>query len=296
MPQADKFPIRITPHQREALISCTQLKGKIKDRLKTAPDGPRLFEFTKKELDHMVDELGQAAVFAPHPYKKRVVAVHKKVADMLDELQFEASGIERPKRRRRPPKKSDLLFQFKITLIDSEPPIWRRIQVEDGTLGDLHECIQAAMGWENCHLHQFTIDGERYGVPSPDGLNLGLEMIDEDGFRLSGSLPTSGKRTRWFYEYDFGDGWRHEVLFEGYPPIEQGETYPLCVEGERACPPEDVGGIWGYAEFLEALADPKHEEHEHYMEWAGPFDPDEFDVREATKAMQRGLPDWRRWR
>ena len=94
---AEKYPIKITPHQREALISCTRLKGKIKDRLKDAPEGPQVIEFSKKELDHMHDELGQAAVFAPSPYKKRVVAVQKKVTDILDELQLEAFGIERPK-------------------------------------------------------------------------------------------------------------------------------------------------------------------------------------------------------
>ena len=76
---------------------------------------------------------------------------------------------------------------------------------------------------------------------------------------------------------------------------EKGGRYPICVEGERSCPPEDVGGVWGYSEFLEAVADPKHEQHEEFKEWAGPFDPEEFDAAKSTKAMQRGLPDWRRY-
>ena len=100
------------------------------------------------------------------------------------------------------------------------------------------------------------------------------------------------KRFQFTYEYDFGDCWKHEVLFEGCLKAEKGGRYPLCVEGERACPPEDVGGIGGYEEFLEALADPKHEQHDDFVEWAGEFDPEMFDVEKTTKLMWRGLPLW----
>ncbi len=293
--QTEMYPIKITPLQREALISCTQLKAVIKRRLKEADEGSQVIEFSKKELDHMGDELGQAAVFAPSPYKKRIVAVQKKVADILDELQLEAFGIKQPKKRRRPANKSDLLFQFKITLLDIQPPIWRRIQIRDCTLGDLHEHIQTAMGWLNCHLHQFRIDGERYGPQLSDDFDLGMELIDEDSVPLSGLLPKSGKKTRWAYEYDFGDGWRHEVAFEGYPPVEKGMKFPMCLEGERACPPEDIGGTWGFADYLEALADPKHEQHEELLEWRGPFNPEELNAKKVTREMRRGLPDWRQY-
>ena len=281
------YPIRVTSHQREALICSTRLRGKIKDRLNEAGENTQVIEFSKQELDHMLDELAQAAAFAPHPYKKRVVAVYTKVADILDELQLEALGIERPQKRRRPSSGSDLLFQFRITLVGASPSIWRVIQVRDGTLGDLHEYIQLAMGWGCYHLHQFIIDGERYGPTSPDDLDFGPEMIDEDDVTLSGLLPKSGKRVRWTYEYDFGDEWRHEVLFEGYPPVQRGTRYPVCLGGERACPPEDVGGIWGYAEFLDALTDPNHEQHEDFLHWSGPFDPEEFDVQRVTREMRR---------
>jgi len=233
-------------------------------------------------------------VYAPGPYKKRVVAVQKKVHDILDEARLVEADVKQPKKRRRPASKSDLLFQFKITLHDIKPVIWRRIQVRDCTLGDLHDHIQAAFGWWNYHMHQFEIDGERYGPPSPDGLDFGLEMIDEDGVRLSDLLPKSGKRAKWMYEYDFGDGWRHEIVFEGYPSIDKKTKYPICVEGERACPPEDCGGPWGYVEYLEAMADPDHERHEELMEWRGPFDPEDFDSKKATKALKKKLPDLRR--
>ena len=148
--------------------------------------------------------------------------------------------------------------------------------------------------WTNSHLHQFEIDGERYGD---------LELLD-DGFqdfrcvdsritKISEIVPNSGKPFSFLYEYDFGDGWEHEVLFEGCIRAEKGQRYPICIEGERACPPEDVGGVWSYAEYLEALTDPEHEQHEDFLEWAGPFDPEKFDAKEATKEIRRGVLNWR---
>ena len=189
---------------------------------------------------------------------------------------------------------SERLYQFKITLNDSKPPIWRRIQVKNGTLDKLHERIQTAMGWTNSHLHEFEIDGERYGDPEllDDGFE-DFDCVDSTVTKISEIVPKNGKRFQFLYEYDFGDGWSHEVLFEGCLRAEKGRRYPMCIEGERACPPEDVGGIWGYSDYLEALADPKHEQHEEFLEWRGPCDPDKFDAAKATKMMRRGLPDWR---
>jgi len=189
---------------------------------------------------------------------------------------------------------TDQVFQFKITLKDSKPPIWRRIQVQDGTLDELHEHIQTAMGWTNSHLHQFEIDGQRYGDPQllDDGF-LDFDCVDSTVTKISDVVPTDGRRFRLLYEYDFGDGWLHEVLFEGCTPAEPGQRYPMCVKGRRACPPEDVGGVWGYEEFLQALSDPNHERHAALLEWSGPFDPDAFDADEATQRMWSGLPAWR---
>ena len=187
--------------------------------------------------------------------------------------------------KRRSASETVLLFQFKITLHESNPPIWRRIQVPDCTLADLHELIQAAMGWENCHLHQFIVSDVRYGIPDPE---LGLE--NENKVRLSQIVPESGTPFRFRYKYDFGDGWLHDILFEDCPPHDVGQKYPLCLEGSRACPPEDVGGLWGYAEFLEAIADPKHEQHDELLEWiGGKFDPGKFDAKAATTAMRKAV-------
>ena len=106
-------------------------------------------------------------------------------------------------------------------------------------------------------------------------------------------MPKSGKRLRFEYEYDFGDSWHHEVVFEGCLRAERGGRYPVCVEGARACSPEDVGGTPGYQEYLEAMAEPDHERHDEFMGWRGSFDPEAFDPVKATKRMKRGLPDWR---
>jgi len=184
------------------------------------------------------------------------------------------------------------VFQIKITLQGIEPLIWRRIQVKDCTLDKLHEHIQTAMGWTNSHLHHFRINDQLYGDPM-----LMEENFEDRGYedstttKLSDVLPESGKRFRFKYEYDFGDSWEHEILVEGSLPAEKGTRYPLCVEGERACPPEDVGGSYGYQEYLEALADPNHERHEELMEWGGPFDPEKFNAQAASKRMRQGLPE-----
>ncbi len=188
------------------------------------------------------------------------------------------------------------LYQFRIALNESDPPIWRRIQIKDCTLDRLHEHIQTSMGWTNSHLHQFEINGERYGDPEllDDGF-ADFHCVDSTVTKISQVVPKNGNRFRFLYEYDFGDGWEHEVLFEGCLRAEKGVRYPLCLEGERSCPPEDVGGVWGYSEFLEALADSSHESYDDYKAWVGDFDPEAFDAERATKAMRRGLPDWRQY-
>jgi Plasmid pRiA4b ORF-3-like protein len=197
-------------------------------------------------------------------------------------------GSHKPKQVAKKPSrtdKSDLLFQFKITLLEIKPPIWRRVQIPDCTLAVLHELIQAAMGWENCHLHRFIIKDVGYGEPDPD---LGLK--DEAKVLLSKIIPKSGNRFRFRYEYDFGDSWIHDIVFESHSPNDLGQNYPLCLVGSRACPPEDCGGPWNYEDFLEAIADPKHERHVEVMDWlGGRFDPEEFNSKTATKAMMKAV-------
>ena len=193
-------------------------------------------------------------------------------------------------------KPTDTVYQFKLTLLGAKPPIWRRIQVKDCTLDMLHEHIQTSMGWTNSHLHHFRLGEQLYGDPM-----LMEETMEEMGYddstttTLNDIVPKTGKQFRFVYEYDFGDGWEHDVLFEGCPPVDPTAKYPWCLEGERACPPEDCGGVWGYADFLKAIGNKMHEQHEEMLEWiGGRFDSEDFDPVAATKAMKKGLPDWRR--
>ena len=117
--------------------------------------------------------------------------------------------------------------------------------------------------------------------------------MDSTCTNISEITPKSGERLRFRYEYDFGDGWEHEILFEGCPEKEPGQKYPLCLEGALACPPDDVGGISGYYRFLQARANPAHESHAEYIRWGGKFDPNTFDAKQATQSMIKGLPNWR---
>ena len=184
------------------------------------------------------------------------------------------------------------LYQFKITLLGIEPTIWRRIQITECSFDKLHEHIQTAMGWTNSHLHLFDIKGKHCG--DPELLGEGFEYVDSTRTLLSDLLPEDRTRLAFSYTYDFGDGWEHEVLFEGCPPLDPKAKYPLCLEGERACPPEDCGGVGGYVEFLEALSDEQHEDHEDMLEWiSGKFDSEAFDPAAATKRMKKVLPNWR---
>lgn len=180
------------------------------------------------------------------------------------------------------------IHQLKVTLLGVHPPIWRRLLVgSDTTLSELHAIVQEAMGWEDCHLHAFEVAGRTFGRP-----DLELRMDDESGIAL-GEIVQSGV-FRFGYEYDFGDGWEHELVVEGSVSGEAVGRVPRVVAGRRACPPEDCGGMWGYAELLEVLDDPEDPEHVEKREWlGGDFDPEAFDlgaVNERLKRFRRGAP------
>ncbi len=178
---------------------------------------------------------------------------------------------------------SKSIYQIKVTLQYSNPPIWRRLLVAgNATLLDLHKIIQVAMGWTNSHLHQFIIDGEYYSIPSEDYWE---PVIDERKYQIANIAP--GEGSKFIYEYDFGDSWEHVIIVEKIQPIDPEKKYPFCMAGERVCPPEDVGGIGGFTVFLDAMKNPKHEEHESYMEWhGGPYDPEAIDLDKINKTLQ----------
>jgi hypothetical protein len=178
------------------------------------------------------------------------------------------------------------IYQLKMTLHGSHPPIWRRIQVKpDITLAQLHRILQAVMGWTNTHLHRFFMRGSQYGIPDEGAMAM-RKTKDEHQHRLRDIV--SGQASRLTYEYDFGDLWQHEILLESILPSEAGVRYPVCLAGARACPPEDVGGIPGYEDFLEATRNPEHPEHREYLEWiGGRFDPEAFDAAEVNRKLRR---------
>ena len=177
---------------------------------------------------------------------------------------------------------ANTVHQLKMTLRSVRPPVWRRIVVgSDMTLGELARVLEAAMGWMGGHLHVFDADGSCYGTPDPEW---GSDDLDENRFLLGQVLPSVGSKMRW--DYDFGDGWEHDVLVEKIAGADPGVEYPVCLAGRRACPPEDCGGPPGYAEFLRVLADPSHLDHDDLRGWAPPgFDPASFDIEGANFAL-----------
>ncbi|PDW01351.1 plasmid pRiA4b ORF-3 family protein [Candidatus Viridilinea mediisalina] len=175
------------------------------------------------------------------------------------------------------------IYQLKITLKGSKPPIWRRVEVADDiTLEMLHTIIQEVMGWTDSHLHAFTANGISYGTPDLDDI---MEVQDERTSHLHTLLRAPKQHL--LYEYDFGDNWEHQVVLEKILEPQAATLYPRCTAGKRACPPEDCGGIWGYADFLQAIADPEHPDHEELLDWIGEaFDPEYFDLVEVNTALQ----------
>jgi hypothetical protein len=148
----------------------------------------------------------------------------------------------------------------------------------------LDRVIQAAMGWTNSHLHDFVIDGRNYGIPDDEWAG-DQPMLDDRRQTVGGVLGTEVQR--FSYLYDFGDHWQHTVVVEQVMLPNETNTWPLCLDGRNACPPEDVGGIGGYMEFLQAIRDPTHEEHDAMWRWCGgPFDPAGFDINAANAAIR----------
>ena len=177
------------------------------------------------------------------------------------------------------------IFAVKISLLRvSKPPVWRRLLVPATIrLDRFHGLIQVAMGWYDCHMHVFTTPGGEYGIPDPE-----LGHRDERRVTLARLLARPGDRIR--YTYDFGDDWEHEIVLESVLVAAPGPRYPTCVAGKGACPPEDCGGPWGYADLREVLADPSREEYAEIREWLGldatsDFDPAAFSIDAVNEAL-----------
>lgn len=181
------------------------------------------------------------------------------------------------------------IFKFKIVLDDILPQIWRLIEVEsDITFYQFHLIIQEAMGWTNSHLHEFSSGGFRIGDTSDEANEFGDHPQWEERERKIGEY-FSRDRTRIDYQYDFGDNWEHTIMLEAIENKKKSIKYPRCINGARACSPEDCGSSSGYYRLLEILSDPKHEEYEDMKMWAGEYDPEYFNKKEATERMRNPL-------
>jgi len=175
------------------------------------------------------------------------------------------------------------IYQLRIELLDVEPTIWRRILVPAAIkLNKLHVVLLWTMGWAGGHLHEFIIGHDHYGEPDPH-FDSTPRLQRDDRATLATAL---GARKYFTYLYDYGDGWGHRVTIEQMLPPDSALKLPLCLEGANACPPEDVGGPPGYADFLEAINDPTHEEHKTLLEWCGrSFDPSAFRLERINEIL-----------
>jgi hypothetical protein len=191
-------------------------------------------------------------------------------------------GAKTTPRTRKAATGDKFVYRFKVTLKDIQPPIWRRIEVPaEYSFWDLHVAIQDSMGWYDCHLHEFKITNpinratDKIGIPDDD-------YLDEEDIPLAGwetpiAMYFKKPGDKADYNYDFGDYWEHQVVLEDIVPRTPGTKYPLCLAGERACPPEDCGGVGGYEHLLHVLRTPRHKEHNSMLEWLGRnFDPEDF--------------------
>lgn len=182
-------------------------------------------------------------------------------------------------------KAAPAMYQLKVVLLGSEPPIWRQLRVPASARLDwLHAVLQVALGWTNSHLHHFLTADARYSDPRM-GEDMGFgEDPDRDETKTTLAQIAPAKGDAFGYEYDFGDSWEHEITVEKLLPAKPATaTTALCLDGARACPPEDCGGVWGYAELLKTLKNKKHPDHKHMKEWiGGKFDAAAFDVKKTN--------------
>jgi hypothetical protein len=177
------------------------------------------------------------------------------------------------------------IFQIKVTLLGSDPEIWRRLLVPaDITLAALHTVLQIAMGWDNSHLYEFRKGKQIYSRPNPDEMFFNVpRTINDRKVPLNDVLLRVG--SNFVYTYDMGDSWEHAIVLEKRLPVDPNLKYPACLGGERACPPEDIGGIYRFNELLEAFQDPAHERHDEMLDWVGEdWHPDAFSSMPSTKA------------
>jgi hypothetical protein len=283
--RSQMLDLTLNQDDRIVMLGLPELSDLLKGRLDSLADGGETIRLTVEELAGLFLALSQGISQANGQEALKVMQVAATVASRFTEHMSRQGPVRRRKGatvQAQPSQGRKTVYQFKITLLGVEPLIWRRVLTPDCSLTTLHRIIQVAMGWEDEHLYDFEIKGTRYGDP---GARDGLNREDASRTKLGQIIRRKGTKLR--YTYDFGDEWRHEIVVEQIGTPEAGRTSPVCLGGERACPPEDVGGPWGYMEFAEAIRDREHEQHERFLEWAGPFDPKAFDPDAVNEKLRR---------
>lgn len=239
----------------------------------TARAGIELFDY-EPEHAHLI--LGRALSEPPCPVQPDQI---EDVGSYLDLVRSRVASLAAPKVSERSPRRHSApptVHRLKVTLRGAKPPIWRRLEVPStATLEQVHDIIQRTFGWYGCHLWVFDTPSGEFGVPDPE-----LGHGSAKGKTLAQVAQSKGAKIR--YTYDFGDDWQHEIQVEDVVPADPGVAYPRCVTGRRACPPEDCGGVGGYAALLDTLADPGDDEHRAMLDWLGMDSADEFDPAEFS--------------
>ncbi|WP_245917516.1 plasmid pRiA4b ORF-3 family protein [Bacillus canaveralius] len=235
-----------------------------------------------------------------------LTTVKAEVAELLDyQIKNIRTGTKKQKSSVRKAKPI-MTYQLKVSLKGIRPPIWRRIEVHSElTFHQLHEVIQVLMGWENYHLYSFEYNDVLIELPE-DELETGFflpkmrETADSRKEKLGDWIRA--EKDKFLYTYDFGDDWEHMVTVEKIEQVSEKLKYPVCLKGKRACPPEDVGGIYGYSALLQAFQDQGDrqldQEEKEYMEelreWYGPIDPEAFDIDQVNQSLKKVLTNRKR--
>lgn len=269
----------LTKAQREILLSMDTVSGDIHKMLHSAGEGEQTLRFNPRQtivLGLAISEEMAASI----PVARQVQL--EEIVERLGQGMLEIPGMPEalgPSRLvHHVATVPSVCFRAKIELEGSRPTIWRRIEIADCSLLELHEAIQDAMGWANCHMHAFQIGKQLYADPDLEN------AIDDATVSLSELFDEGVKKFR--YWYDFGDDWWHTIKLEKQVEPDPNASYPRCTAGARACPPDDCGGIWGYEEMLAALGDPQHERHEEFREWCEEdFDAGQFSIDEANARL-----------
>lgn len=290
---AGLIPLVISLKERDIILKHVLLDKNLHDRIqKAVPSGTHIApEFTIEEIELLTDHVAAAA---NHVTDKKIEKTLDKIynnlatmGELIDIIKVLWEKHEQENQKKAYIKTlPNSVYQLHISLKGSEPLIWRRIQVLGKvSLYKLNRIIQVSMGWTNSHLNMFSINGVNYEVKYSD-IEENPEALDEKLFKLWQVVQE--EHAVFTFLYDFGDYWEHSVLVEKILPKEPDIKYPICIDGQRACPPEDCGGLSGFAEFLEAVSNPCHADHQAMIRWVGyQYDPKEFNLDLVNKRLAR---------